>query len=180
MASRERKPPRRMTENSIANSALAYLARFSSSSANLRQVLTRKVMRATAHHGDDPTPLLAKIETVIARYLESGILNDALYAETQVRNLRRRGGSTRIIAQRLAAKGIDSDLVSETLAESATDNRAAAIAFARRRRLGPFRSGDRAEFRQRDLAALGRAGFEYKVAASVIDAADVEALDDLI
>ena len=169
-----------MKETSIDNSALAYLARFSSSSGNLRQVLTRKVMRATAHHGDDPAPLLAKIETVIARYIESGILNDSLYAETQVRNLRRRGGSSRVIAQRLAAKGVDSELVSETLETAPEDNLSAAVNFARRRRLGPYRSANRAETRLRDLAALGRGGFDYQIAASVVDAADPDALEALL
>jgi regulatory protein len=47
---------------------------------------------------------------------------------------------------------------------------AAALALAKRRRLGPFRSpGVRAANRMRDLAALGRAGFAYDIARQVID-----------
>ena len=37
----------------------------------------------------------------------------------------------------------------------------AAVALARRRRLGPFRQKERKEHRDRDLAAMARGGFEY-------------------
>ena len=52
----------------------------------------------------------------------------------------------------------------------------AAAAFARRRRLGPYRTKDREPNRLRDLAALARAGFAYDLARKVIDAADPDAL----
>jgi regulatory protein len=41
---------------------------------------------------------------------------------------------------------------------------------ARRRRLGPYRPAERATFREKDLAALARAGFGFALARSVIDA----------
>ena len=45
------------------------------------------------------------------------------------------------------------------------------MALARRRRLGPWRSGpERAARRDRDLAALARAGFDLQTARAVIDA----------
>ncbi|HEY9537533.1 MAG TPA: hypothetical protein VIS03_08050, partial [Kiloniellaceae bacterium] len=57
----------------------------------------------------------------------------------------------------------------------------AALRYARRRRLGPFRleSGpdDRAERRERDLAALGRRGFDYETARRIIDSDDPAALE---
>jgi regulatory protein len=47
---------------------------------------------------------------------------------------------------------------------------AAALALAKRRRLGPFRAPSvRAAYRMRDLAALGRAGFAYEIAKRAID-----------
>ena len=54
---------------------------------------------------------------------------------------------------------------------------AAAVALAKRRRLGPFNMrGDRDARREKDMAALARAGFGVGVAARVIDA---ETADDL-
>jgi regulatory protein len=57
---------------------------------------------------------------------------------------------------------------------------AAAAAYARRRRLGPFRRvpEERAERRQKDLAALARRGFGYGVAKQVIDADDFSDLPE--
>jgi regulatory protein len=48
----------------------------------------------------------------------------------------------------------------------------AAATYARRRRLGPHRRDPeaRAERRERDLAALARAGFSYAIAQQIIDA----------
>ncbi|MEA1677511.1 regulatory protein RecX [Nitrospirillum sp. BR 11163] len=122
------------------------------------------------------------VEVLIARYQQSGLLNDRVYAEGKVASLHRRGGSTRTIRQKLAAKGVDGDLVDAALGElardlgdggeGATDLRAA-HAYARRRRLGPFRpEEDRAAKRDKDLAALARAGFDFDTAARVVDAAD--------
>ncbi len=55
----------------------------------------------------------------------------------------------------------------------------AAIAFARRRKLGPWRPPElRAEHRSQDLATLGRAGFGYGVARLVVEAEDPESLAD--
>ncbi|MGH6947427.1 MAG: regulatory protein RecX, partial [Kiloniellales bacterium] len=55
----------------------------------------------------------------------------------------------------------------------------AALAFARRRRLGPYRAEpDRAGRRERDLAALARQGFAYELARRVIDCRDPAALED--
>jgi regulatory protein len=167
-----------MTEAALAEAAVFYLSRYASSSGNLRRVLINKVRRSAAYHGDDPAALVPAVEAIVARHAKSGAVNDSAYAESQMRKLRRRGGSARTIVQTLAAKGVPSELVAEaaaTLADDAGD-REAAIVFARRRRLGPFRRSDRAENRQRDLAALGRAGFDYATAATVIDATDEDAL----
>ncbi len=177
----EPRPPARMSEAALADAAVFYLSRYASSSGNLRQVLLRKLNRSARHYGDDPAPLLEIIDRLVALHVASGAVNDGNFAETQMRKLRRRGGSGRAIAQRLAAKGVPAEIIAETGAagEPLADLRAA-IHLARRRHLGPFRAEGRADNRQRDMAILGRAGFDYATAAMVVDAADDEALDDLL
>jgi regulatory protein len=165
-----------MSEAAIEAASVAYLARFASSSGRLRQILTIKVRRSADYYGDDPGPLIAAIDALIGRLTRSGILDDAAWAEARTARLRRRGASARAIAAGLAAKGIQADLVSAVLPDSREDDRAAAASFARRRRLGPYRPTARAEHRMRDLAALGRAGFDYGVAVEIVDAADAESL----
>jgi regulatory protein len=160
-----------MSEATLEAAALFYLGRYASSSGNLRRVLTAKVRRSAAHYGDDPAPLLAKIEALVAAHAGSGAIDDRLYAQSQIGKLRRRGGSGRAITARLTAKGVPATIIAES-AQALGDqqgDRDAAIRFARRRRLGPFRAESRAENRQKDLATLGRAGFDYATSVSVID-----------
>jgi regulatory protein len=167
-----------MTEPKLAEAALFYLSRYASSSGNLRRVLMRKLARSAAFYGDDPAPLKPVVDALVAKYAGSGAVDDAAYAQSQVRKLRRRGGSARLIVQALNAKGVPADVIAETasaLSEEAGDP-AAALRFAQRRRLGPFRQTSRIENRQRDLAALGRVGFDYQVATMIIDAESVEFL----
>ncbi len=170
-------PPRRITAAGLEAAALFYLERFASSAENLRRVLMRKVDRAARHFGDDPAEGSALVDRLIERYQASGLLDDRLYAEAKSRSLFRRGGSTRAIRQHLAARGVAAEVVDAALTElreqadcGEDPDLAAAHAYARRRRLGPYRPPEaRAAERHRDLAALGRAGFPFDVARAVVD-----------
>ena len=171
-------PPPPLTPERLERAALRYLERFAASAENLRRVLTRRADRSARDHDGDPAEGRAWIEALIRRYQESGLLDDAAYAETKAGSLRRRGASARAIRDRLAAHGVEPDTAAAALARTDQDHannpdtadEAAALALARRRRLGPFRrDGQRAEHRTRDLATLGRAGFSYETARRVID-----------
>jgi regulatory protein len=179
--SRRKRLPRRITAQSLESAALAYLQRFSTSTANLRSVLMRRVLRAAQAHGDDPAQGAALIDSLIARYVRAGLLNDTEYAAARSATLHRRGASTRGIRMRLAAKGVDSDDIDqalETLAEDAPNmDLRGAFNYARRRRLGPWRTANRDASRDRDIAALGRQGYGYEIARRIIDAEDVETLE---
>ena len=158
--------------------ALGYLARYASSAENLRRVLIR---RARRHAPEAAEQAIAQIETIIARYRESGLLDDTAYALGRAASLHRRGDSLKAIRARLAGKGVPSEVAAEAvsgLRESAPDpDVAAACAFARRRRLGPFRRA--AADRQRELAAFARGGFSRRVAEAVLACGDVEAVEAL-
>jgi regulatory protein len=184
------RPPRRppaITNSVLEKSGLFYLERYAASSGQLRQVLLRRIKRAEML-GIDPSQAEAArrhIETLIARFLASGILDDRRFAAAQVQSLQRRGSSRRRIRQRLAAKGVERDFVEDALdtidPEGETSELAAACVLARRRRLGPYRAaGRRAEFRQKDLAALARAGFPLDIARRVLAARDPDALERLM
>lgn len=177
-----RRPPRRVTPGYLENAALHYLQRFASSSANLRRVLMAKVERSARAHGTDREEGARWVDALVERYLRSGLLDDRAYAEARAASLHRRGASARTIREKLATKGIDRDQAAAAVAAVDADvpgdmDLAAATALARRRRLGPFRREDREAHRQRDLAALGRAGFDYETARRVVDAADPDAIE---
>ncbi len=175
------KGPRKITPQSLDNAALHYLGRFGTSAENLRRVLMRRVERAAHAHGGDPAVGEAWVEALVERYLASGLLDDRAFAEARASSLHRRGLPAHGIRVRLRQKGVGDDDLEAALAGlgdgAAAVERRAAVNLARRRRLGPFRPGEgRAARRDRDLAALARAGFPLEVARWVVDA---ETEDDL-
>jgi regulatory protein len=169
------RPPTKITPSYLENAALHYLERYSSSRANLRRILMRKVDRSLAHWGGEREDAAGQVEMVIAKLAALGYLDDAAYAETKVRGLRRKGASKRLIAAALTAKGVEADTVMAALAGQEPESELqAAFTLARRRRIGPFRPEEkRAEFRAKDLATLGRAGFSWEVARQVVEAESV-------
>lgn len=180
------RPPRRVTPDYLERAALYHLDRWASSAESLRRVLLRKVARSAAAHGTDPAEGAAAVEALLAKLQAKGLLDDAAYAAGRARALRRRGASAAGVRAKLAAKGVDRDLADQALQALAEETPgepelAAAAAFARRRRLGPFRpAAARAARRLRDLAALGRQGYPAEIARKVIDAEDPAALQALV
>lgn len=169
------RPPPKISASYLENAALHYLERFSSSRANLRRVLMRKIDRSLAHWGGEREDAAALAESVIAKLTGLGYLDDSAYAEAKVRGLRRKGTSAKMIRATLASKGVEAETSDAAMAEQEPESElAAAFTLARRRRLGPFRPAEkRAEFRAKDLAALGRAGFSWEVARAVVEAEDI-------
>lgn len=164
-----RKPPRKVTPAYLQRAAMSYLERYASSAENLRRVLRRKVDKRCRLRGEDPAEFHEMIDEVVAKSLRSGLIDDARYAEARVATLRRRGGSARAIQAKLSAKGVGRSTIAAALDGEEGDEQEAARAFARRRRLGPYRPGERAPYRDKDLAALARAGFRFDLAREVID-----------
>jgi len=176
------RPPKKATAKHLENVALWYLQRFAASADSLRLVLLRRVDKSVRAHDTDRAEGAALVEDIVARFRASGLLDDRLYAEGRARSLHRRGVSLRGIRARLRAKGVGAEDIEAALAALSEDapepDLAAAIAYARRRRIGPYRArGDRAELRERDLAALARQGFDYDTARRVIEADSAEALE---
>jgi regulatory protein len=162
--------PRKLAAADLQDRALDYLGRYAASTKRLRLVLTRRIRLSAAAHEFDPAPLLAELDQVIQRLTRTGLLNDAAFAETKARNLNRRGGSRRQIEAKLAASGVlqvERTRAIERLEEDMPDAEfAAALAYAKRRRLGAFRStpDETPERRRKDLGAMARAGFTMDLA----------------
>jgi regulatory protein len=162
--------------------ALGYLERFASSAENLRRVLRRRVRRRIRNDDGAVREADGLIDALVIRYRASGLIDDAAYAAGRARTRLARGQSLRRIVAGLMAKGVGADdraAALQALRETAADpDLAAACAFARRRRLGPFRRApaDRA----RELAAFARAGFARREAEAVLACPDPEAVAALL
>src|SRR4051812_37794645 len=176
-----RRPPRRPDESSLHNAALAYLGRFAASTEMVRRVLMRRIERAARAELIERSAGLALVETIVARLAAAGLVDDRSFAEQRARTLLRRGTAPAHLAAALGAKGISRAEAGRALAglgEEIPDlGRAAALGLARRRRLGPYRRSDRAAHRDRDFAALARAGHAPEIARWVVDAEDLETLE---
>lgn len=169
------RPPRRLAPADLKGAALDYLDRFAATRARLRQVMLRKIRNSARAHGDDPAPLAAALEETIQWLEAGGFLSDRAYADAKARTLSARGTSRAHIIAKLASKGVEAET-----ARAAVDGLAmeyeepeleAARRYARRRHLGPYRGAEdaRADCRDKDLAAMARAGFAGRVARQVID-----------
>jgi regulatory protein len=179
---KKRRKPKPATAARLQKAALAHIDRYATSAANLRNVLMRRVERSVRLHDTDRSEAGEWVDGIIAKLLERRLLDDTAYAQGRANSLHRSGASRRKIAGMLQHKGVgrsEIEAALETLeAEFANRELTAAYNYARRRRFGPYRLPEaREERRDRDMAALARAGFGYDTARRVVDAASVEDLE---
>jgi regulatory protein len=172
-----RKEPRPPTPERLHARALFYLERFATTGAHLRRVLLRRALRDAEALGLDPAAVRRDVDAVVARVVAARLVDDRLFAASRARRLAEAGRSPARIRLALAQKGLDETAIAAAMGELAEEKGdpelAAAITYAKRRRLGPWREAQaRAEHAAKDLAALARAGFGYRVARRVIEAED--------
>jgi regulatory protein len=166
---RTKRPPKPLDEVRLRDLALAYVARFATSGGKLAAYLKRKLRERGWEGEREPD-----IAGLVARYAELGYIDDAAYARAKSGDLLRRGYGPRRVSQALGEAGIDEDLRG-AVAASVNEARAAALQLARKRRFGPFsvQPADRA-VREKQLAAMIRAGHGFDVARAVLEAVSEE------
>ncbi|WP_375428318.1 regulatory protein RecX [uncultured Sphingomonas sp.] len=161
----ERRPAPPLDEPKLDRLALRYVERFATTRGRLADYLRRKI-RERGWEGEPADP-----DALAQRMAELGYVDDRAFAEARARSMTRRGLGARRVADALrhARVGVDdAEAVTPDLAEHAPE---AALAFARRKRIGPFAAAaaDR-ELRARQLAAMARAGHGYELARRIVDA----------
>lgn len=159
---KERTPRPPLDVAALGEAALAYAARYATTRAGLARYLRTK-LRQRGWAGEDAAPVDALVERVVAL----GAVDDRAFAEAKTGGLTRRGYGPGRVKAALAAKGVERDLSTEMA--DGVDAVAAAQAYARRRRLGPFGSGPATpEQARRDMGAMQRAGHGWAVAKAVL------------
>lgn len=179
-----KKPPKKISEKYLYNSGLAYLQRFPASTPHFRRVMGRKIDRSCNCHKDqDRDACFALLDSAIAQFERMGLLNDDAYLAGMVNSLRRRGLSGQAIVSKLGQKGLAQDrilTVLRTYDEDTGEHNAdllAALRLARRKKLGPFRKEGIETDRNKELAALARAGFGFDIAQKALSIAPDDAED---
>ncbi len=178
-AKRARKAPKKITKSYLHNSGLYYLERFSASSEHFKSVMRRKIKRSCMHHTDqDYDTCVELLEKTVERFIEIGLLNDTVYAQSLVNRLRRQGLSRSAILTKARIKGVDTNLAADIIAEhdetehvsSTHAEKQAALRLARKKKIGPFaRTEETPEDEKKSLGKLARAGFSYDIARFVLD-----------
>ena len=163
--------------------ALAYAARFATSAGKLASYLRRKIATrgwAGAEDGDAPAP---DIDGVVERMVRAGYIDDEVFARARGSGLLRRGYGARRIDETLRAAGVAQELRGEARG-SEGERRQAALTMVRKRGFGPFsrtaEPGTRLDpgRREKQIAALLRAGHPLASARELVDAASVRAAEN--
>ncbi len=72
-------------------------------------------------------------------------------------------------AMKLREKGVSREIVEATLEADETEEAEAEAAYVRRRRFGPYRGAGRPDRRDKEIAAMIRAGFPMRLAIAAVD-----------
>ncbi len=166
----------------LMNKAVHYLGRYSASEQRLLLVLGRFAKRKLAD--TDKAEIAIAIKSVVDKCLRLGYVDNDAYAETLARSQRRQGKSAKLIWQKLRQHALDDTAIEKALhiadANHHNAELAAAIHFARRRRLGPFSQFGAEELgRHKQLGSLARAGFSIAICRTVLNAKSIHDLEEL-
>ena len=168
----KKSPPKPPTKARLRNIALYYLERFESSESNLRTVLRRRIDKyAFFDKAYRPEQAYQWADEIIEECLKKNFVNDSRFAEFKIENYLNAGKSKRYIEQKLKQKGVEDKVIEDIFATTDYSEYDTALNFARKKKIACFRTDEesRSANRQKDLAALVRAGFDYDVAKEVLD-----------
>ncbi|MBX7482897.1 regulatory protein RecX [Qipengyuania qiaonensis] len=174
---RTRRRTKPLDRTRLEELAVAYVARFATSTGKLRAYLERK-LRERGFVDEE----LPDIDSLVSKFVDKGYVDDAAYGRAKASDLTARGYGSRRVEQSLRSAGVAEDL-RDSLQPGEPQRRQAALILARKRRFGPFgemRDTDAEEGRRRrekQLAAMVRAGHDFEIVRCVIDARTVEELE---
>jgi regulatory protein len=161
--------PKPYDVGSLERSALRYVERYATTRAKLAAYLRRK-LRERGWAGDAP----AQVDSLVQRFADRGYVNDAEFARAKTASLLRRGYGGNRIAASLRAAGVEEKLTEALREDIGNAAERSALAFARRRKIGPFapEPPNSAESR-RALAAMLRAGHDFDLARRILTSDDL-------
>lgn len=172
----ERRAPPPLDRAALDRLALRYVERFATTRGRLADYLRRKLReRGWADEGE-ASP--ADPEAVAERMVALGYVDDRAYGEGKAAAMARRGLGARRVTQTLRAARLDTDDLEAIAPDVAARALDAALALARRRRIGPYAEepADR-PLRERQLAAMMRAGHDMALSRRIVAASPGERIE---
>lgn len=166
------KTVKKITPVRLRNIALYYLKRYDTTKAALRQVLMKRVNEYAYYNPEcDKSEAVSWIEDIISDFERYGYLDDRRFAENRCRDYIAAGKAKRYIVGKLKEKGVSDDVIERCFAEQEYNAFDAALKLAKKKKIAAFRKEERErrEMRQKDMAVLVRAGFDYDTVTAVVD-----------
>jgi regulatory protein len=164
-ARKPRKPRPPLDASKLEELAISYVGRFATSRAKLVAYLKRKLHERGWQGEGDPT-----LDALADRLVQLGYVNDRAFALSKARSLTGRGYGGRRVRHALTLAGIAEEESEEARDLVEAEAVESALRFARRRSIGPFAASiPDPRRRERDLAAMIRAGHGYGVARAIIE-----------
>ena len=170
-----RRPLPPLNDADLDRLALRYVERFATTRVRLAAYLARKIRERgwAGTASAEPAALAEKLAGL-------GYIDDRAFAEARAASMGRRGLGARRVTQALRFDGIgeaDAEAIAPAIEADVT---ASALAFARRKRIGPYaREAPDPKAREKQVAAMVRAGHAPSLAWTIARMApgdDAEAL----
>ncbi len=168
---KRKRPAKKITPQRLKNIGLYYLKRFESSVENLRSVLQKRVNQYAKENPDfNKQEAYQWVEDVLTEFEKLHYLDDERFTEIKVRSYLSVGKPARYIQNKLREKGIANAQIEDMLDDFGYNPQEMALKLAKRKKIGPFRPDEesRKQNRQKDMAALIRAGFDYDVVSEIM------------
>lgn len=168
----KKKNLKKITKQRLKNIALYYLKRFESSVENLRQVLKRRTNDYAYQNPEfNKNEAYTWIEEILSDFQKLKYLDDNRYADIKIRSYLNAGKPARYIKIKLQQKGISEYLIDDILSEQSFNPFEMALKLAKKKKIGPYRKDEelRKANRQKDMAMLVRAGFDYDVVCEIMN-----------
>lgn len=181
------KKARPLDQTALKDLALSYAARFATTGAKLEGYLARKIRERGVAEDEDGRTRELDVAGLVTRLIELGYVDDDAYARAKSRDLTARGYGARRVEQALWAAGVEEQVRSDHTPGEATSRRAAVL-LAKKRRFGPFGIAppvnepheDRHKRREKQVAAMLRAGHLYEHVRFILEASTEDELDEWI
>ena len=171
---------------SLRDLALAYVARFATTAAKVEAYLARKIRERGVAQDEDGRDVDLDVAGLVTRLVELGYIDDAAYARSRSRDLTERGYGTRRVEQALWSAGVEEQVRAQNSPSEAAGRRAA-IRYASKRGFGPFARGEcdpdepietSRKRREKQVAAMLRAGHLYEHIQTILEAAQAAELEE--
>lgn len=148
---------------SLQRLALHYVERYATTRARLARYLDRK-LRERGWAGEGAPP----VSQLVTQMADLGYVDDRQFAGMRATVLARRGYGNRRISADLSFSGIEADDIAAAIPPE-DEARDAALAFARRKRLGPFAQEPAGPVSyRRAFAAMARAGHPLDIIQEIL------------